>query len=315
MEPSGITFIYSNVDFEEADLPFKLSETMTLRAATTAEVEQLNEHLVETYGSQSKWIVPFDQELVDVEENGSKKTVYSQSEKGRWWVIAFNGYNPQIIELQRVATLISPKLHFGSTFTFNEPNQQGKRNVTMYGGHSQIELLVEESRKKYVNVRTDELHKLKKYYRLITNEQSKYEHVRFVLDLYSSSAKLRIHSGLLTLSLFSIIESLIAHKPRLTETLDSITHQIKHKVNLLSKRFDHSLKYKDYFGEIGNQKLWSKLYGLRSDIAHGQTYEFSGANELLKSLENTNTFLDEVAKELIKLSIEEHELVSDLREC
>ncbi len=42
MEPSGITFIYSNVSFNEAQLPFELSETMTLRAATGSEVEQLN---------------------------------------------------------------------------------------------------------------------------------------------------------------------------------------------------------------------------------------------------------------------------------
>jgi len=124
-----------------------------------------------------------------------------------------------------------------------------------------------------------------------------------------------MHSRLLTLSLFSIIESLIAHKPRLSETLDSITHQIKHKLNLLSKRFDNTLNHQDYFGVITYTKLWSKLYGLRSDIAHGQSYDFTGRNTCLKSLENTNMFLDEIAKELIKLVISESELISDLREC
>jgi len=315
MEPSGITFIYSNVLFEEGDLPFQLSETMSLRAATAPEVEHLNEHLVEAYGSASKWVVPFDHELVEVEENGTKKTIYSQSEKKRWWVVAFNGHNSQIINLNKISTLISPKLHFGSTFIYTEPNQQGKGNGVLYGGHSQVELLAEESRKKHETVSTDELLKLNTLYGFITSDQTKYENIKFVLELYSSSSNLRIHSGLLTLSLFSIIESLIAHKPRLTETLDSITHQIKHKLNLLSKRFDNSVKHQDYFGEIGYPKLWSKLYGLRSDIAHGQKYEFSGQNKTLKSLKNVNKFLDKVARELIKLSIEEYELVNDLREC
>ena len=315
MEPSGITFIYSNVCFDEDKLPFQLSETMTLRAATDSEIEQFNNHLSEAYGFASKFVVPFDHEPVEVEEGGTKTTIYSPSVEKRWWVIAFNGYNPQIIELGKIAALTNPKLHLGTTFTYSELDQKGKQQGTMYGGHSQIKLLANASRKKYETVHSKELLMLKKYYSLIANDQSKYEKTGFVLELYSSSSGLWMHSGLLTLSLFSIIESIIAHKPRLTETLDSITHQIKHKLNLLSKRFDHTVKLEEYFGEIGYQNLWGKLYGLRSDITHGQKYDFHGSNEALKSLENVNDFLDKVSRELIKLSIEEHELISDLREC
>lgn len=314
MEPSGITFIYSNVSFDEAQLPFELSKTMTLRAATDSEIEQLNVHLSEAYGAASRWVVPFDHEPLEVEENGTQKTIYSPSEKRRWWVVAFNGYNPQIIDLAKVSTLVNPKLNFGATFTYSVPDQKGMRQGVLYGDHSQIELLASESRKNYEEVHYNELSKLKKYYSLLANDQTQYEKSEFVLDLYSSSSSLWIHSGLLTLSLFSIIESIIAHKPRLTETLDSITHQIKNKLNLLSKRFDHSVKHEEYFGEIGYPKLWGKLYGLRSDIAHGQKYEFEGPYAVLKSLENVNKFLDKVARELIKLSIEENELISDLRE-
>lgn len=312
---SGITFIFSNVCFEEADLPFQLSKTMILRAATPSEIEQLNDHLTEAYGSASRWVVPFDHEPIDVEEDGTKKTIYAQSENKRWWVVTFNGGNSQIIDLGKVSTLISPKLHFGSTFTYSEHNQQGNRQGILYGGHSKIELLVNESHKMYKLVNTNEILKLKALYEFIASDHTKYENIGFVLDLYASSSNLIVHSGLLTLSLFSIIESLVAHKPRLSETLDSITHQIKHKINLLSKRFDNPIKHQDYFGEIGYQKLWSKLYALRSDIAHGQKYEFSGQNEILGSLENVNMFLDQMAKELIKLSIEEYDLVHDLREC
>ncbi|KQA16694.1 HEPN domain-containing protein [Vibrio metoecus] len=315
MEPSGITFIYSNVSFDEAQLPFELSETMTLRSATDSEVEHLNVHLNEAYGAASRWVVPFDHEPLEVEENGTQTTIYSQSEKRRWWVVAFNGYNPQIIELGKISNLVNPKLHFGVTFTYSEPDQKGKHQGILYGNHSQIELLANESRKKYEEVHYKELAKLKRYYSLLANDQEKFEKAGFVLELYSSSSSLDIHSGLLTLSLFSIIESIVAHKPRLTETLDSITHQIKNKLNLLSKRFDHSVKHEEYFGEIGHSKLWGKLYGLRSDIAHGQRFEFEGQYAVLKSLENVNIFLDKVAKELIKLCIEENELIADLREC
>lgn len=315
MNPSGITFIYSNVSFDEAQLPFDLSETMKLRAATESELEHLNSHLHEAYGLASRWVAPFDHDSVEVEENGNKKTIYSPADKRRWWVIAFNGYNAQIIELGKVSSLINPKLHFGATFTYSGPDQTGRNQFVLYGNHSQIELLENESCKEYEEVHHEELHKLKRYYDLLVNDKTQYEKVGFVLDLYSSSSSLRIDSELLTLSLFSIIESIIVHKPRLTETLDSITHQIKNKLNLLSKRFDYSVRHEEYFGKIGYPKLWGRLYGLRSDIAHGQRYELEDQYAVLQSLENINKFLDKVAKELIKLSIDESDLIADLKEC
>lgn len=316
MPKSGITFIFSNVDFADIDLPFVISDNMLLRAASEAEVSMFSDHLVEAYGSASMWVVPFDHEPVEIEEeNGIKRTTYSKSAKSRWWVIAFNGTNQGVHELSKIASLLSPKLHFGSTFLFSEPNQKGEKQGIMFGGHTQFELLANESRNKHQTVKIEELQKLTQYYKYLCSDQSNIKHVNYVLDLYSSTPSIRLNSSLLTLSLFSIIESLVAHKPRLTETLDSITHQIKNKLNLLSKRFDVELNHQEYFGEISHEKLWSKLYNLRSDIAHGQTYDFFGANTCLKSLENTNTFLDQVAKELIKLSISESDLITDLRAC
>ncbi len=311
----GITFIFSNVDFTNVDLPFLISDTMILRAASETEVSKLNKHLEETYGVSYKWVKPFNQGSVEIEENDTKKTRYSENTKSRWWIIAFDGSNNEVIELAKVALLVSSKLHFGSTFIYSESDQQREQPLIIFGPHSSIEILITESRKKHSIVNNEELQKLKHYFSYIKFNDSASEHIKYVLELYSSSSSIWIHSGLLTLSLFSIIESLIAHKPRLTETLDSITHQIKNKLHLLSKRFDIELNHQEYFGEINHQNLWSKLYSLRSDIAHGQTYNFSGTNTCLKSLENTNIFLDHVVKELIKLSINEPELISDLREC
>ena len=315
MELSGITFIYSNVDFADVDLPFVISETMSLRAATETEILQLNDHLGDTYGSLSRAVVPFDHELVEIEENGRYKTIYKESDKSRWWVIAFNGSNNQIIELEKISTLINPKLYYGSTFLYSKSNQQGKPNGILYSMSSKIELLINESRKKHVNVRIEELKKLKNYYKHLIDNRNKFEHVNYVLELYFDSSGLGIHSSLMTLILFSIIESLVAHKPRRAETLDSITHQIKNKLNLLSKRFDLTVKHQEHFGEINYPNLWSKLYRLRSDIAHGQRYNFVGENSCLKSVENSNIFLDKVTRELIKLAILEPELIADLREC
>lgn len=315
MGQSGISFIFSNVYFEDMDLPFILSKNMVLRAATSLEVGQLKEHLGEAYGAAARWVVPFDEEAKEIEKNGEQKIIYAPSDKTRCWVIAFNGSNSQVLEFSKVATLISPKIQLGSIFIYKGLNQQGLRTAVLHGDHSQIELLANQSRKVCEKVSTAELQKLKALYEFLDTEPNKYENIEFVIELYYSSANLNIQSGLLTLSLFSIIESLITHKPRLTETLDSVTHQIKHKVNLLSKRFDNSINVHTFFEKIEHSKLWGKLYGLRSDIAHGQKYDFHKDYQVLKSTENVNCFLDKVAKELIKLSIEEFDLVNDIRQC
>lgn len=312
---SGIVFIYSNVSFDNESLPFKINDSMILRVATAQEIDKFREHLSQTYGGQSRWIIPFDHEPKQVEEDGTSQTIYSPSSSHRWWVVAFNGNNSEVSELSKISILVEPKLHLGCTFMYSEADQKGEAQGVLYGNHAEIELLSTESRKKYESVDISELVKLKRYYEAIVGSKNMYKKPKFALELYYSASKLPIHSELLTLSLFSIIESIVAHKPRLTETLDSITHQIKNKLNLLSKRFDIVVDHEHYFGVISYSKLWGQLYSLRSDIAHGQSYEFVGSYSVLKSLENVNIFLDKIVRELIKLSVDEYDLISDLREC
>lgn len=311
MASSGITFIYSNVDFVDVTLPYSLSETMILRAAIDVEVEKFKNYLAE-YGRFSRFIIPFDHSPVDMDENGVKKTIYRPDKFSRWWVIAFNGCNSQVYDLDRIAKLIKPKLYLGVTFLYDELNQHSGT----IGKHSDVEILTIESAKKYSLVNSNELNKLKEYYNwFLLEDISATSSSKYALDLYCSTSNLGIHSGLLTLSLFSVIESLIAHKPRLTETLDSITHQIKNKINLLVKMFENSIDKESYFGDIAYMTLWGKLYGLRSDIAHGQKYDFSKSYSCLKNLENVNNFLDEIVRELICLTIQKPDLIADIKEC
>ena len=167
METSGITFIYSNVYFEESELPFELTENIKIRAARESEIEKLKTHLSDAYGAASMWVIPFDHDITEVEDNGYKNTVYSPSKKIRWWVVAFNGSNHQIIELEKISSLTNPKLHFGVTFIYTEPEQRGKIQIVSYSNHAQIELLVNESRRKYQVIHSNELHKLKRYYNIL----------------------------------------------------------------------------------------------------------------------------------------------------
>lgn len=324
----GLTFIFNNLSISDEILPFSISHDMVLREATKEEVSNLYDKLKEFYGLSYVWIKPSNQILhrfkqlkwskatrkLDIYDhlfqhiNFSDLSLFNYSFI-KWYVIDFNGQNDKIIKLEKLAKLLTPKLNFGLNFLYFK--ESFKEALVQLPQAVKIDIVVDESRKETVLVKDEELEKLKNYY-----ENIDMEHLVYVLDLYSSSSTLKHDSTLFTLSIFAIIESLIAHKPRLTETLDSISHQITNKLFLLSKRFEHTIDKSKYFGVIGHENLWKKLYRLRSDIAHGQTFDFKeGVYEPLKSLENANEYLDLVTKELIKTAILEPELVLDLREC
>ncbi|MDO8825814.1 HEPN domain-containing protein [Methylophaga sp.] len=314
MEPrGGIKFIASNIDIPEDILPFNISDDLILRVASEAEIEKLNQHYQKTYGLLAKFVVPFNTVPEKYDDGDGRRGIrYVETNRTRCWVITFEGFNGKAEDLNPIAKLLKPKIHFSNTLIFNNHRQLDDSGF-IFGPGASVDLYVRESRKDIAILSKDELNKLKRYYSHF--EKNELAHVQDAIDLYESSSKLDDESALLTLSYFSIIESLITHKPRLTETLDSITHQIKNKIKLLSKRFEIKPMQDEIFGGIAEANLWKKLYQLRSNIAHGQVYDFSGELKCLRELQNVNSFLDEVVRELIKLAIEEPALVADIREC
>jgi hypothetical protein len=116
------------------------------------------------------------------------------------------------------------------------------------------------------------------------------------------------------LGVFGVIESLITHDPE--GSFDSLGHQIKKKMALLDRRFDQPLDRSAFDPRDSGTLLWSRLYGLRSLIAHGKKVDF--ADNKLRHLKNAGvarTFLDSAAKALLRHALKEPQLVLDLREC
>lgn len=292
MQNNNFIFILSNITFEQNNIPFSISENILIRAATEQEIIKFKSDLGRIYGHFF---------------------AISNATESILWVLKFTN-DVDLYDLAKIACLVNPKIYFELNIKYTEPNEHGISAVfdsTSY--RSVIEKIAFTQNSEQIMVSIEELNKLKKYYNELTTLPEISMHA---LDMFYEASTLSINSELLTLSLFSIIESLITHKPRLTETLDSITHQIKNKLNLLSKRFDCAIEHRHYFGAVGFQTLLNKLYALRSDIAHGQMYSFtSGDYQLLRNLENVNKFLDEIVREIIKLSINEFQLIEDIKAC
>ena len=119
------------------------------------------------------------------------------------------------------------------------------------------------------------------------------------------------------LGLFTVIESLATHAPDPKDPTDSLTRQVKSKMNLISKRFFRSLDWRDFFPKAPNgDKVWGALYEYRSKLAHGSEADFrSGRLKVLDSPRWSIEFLKEAAKLLIIQALREPQLISDLKSC
>jgi hypothetical protein len=83
----------------------------------------------------------------------------------------------------------------------------------------------------------------------------------------------------------------------------------------LEKRFDRPIDYSVFGASAERDPVWNKLYALRSRIAHCEHIDYSNALQLLQNVSIVESFLTEVVKSIIRLSLIEPEMVSDLQKC
>lgn len=114
------------------------------------------------------------------------------------------------------------------------------------------------------------------------------------------------------LNLFSIIECLLVTNRNNSR---SITHQLKTKFNLLNNRFSNYIDINTYFPGYSFEIVIEKLYTYRSDIAHGDFSDFNNELQLILNKETATNFLFLLVKNLVKQSLVEPQLISDLKNC
>jgi hypothetical protein len=141
--------------------------------------------------------------------------------------------------------------------------------------------------------------------------------------------KVPLESHLRLLGLMAILELIVTHKPDPKDPTDSLTRQVTHKMRLVGNRnlihdipydvFTYPPKPKNdtapYARNEKADKAWKKLYSLRSDIAHGSTPDFKKELALLGSMSSAIEFLETTLRSVLRLSIEEPDLVDDLNAC
>jgi len=290
-----------------ADLPIEIIPRHFLQKADPEQVQLIREQLCRM-DSDGGWRIAFETAHVDKGAGATSRTPLP-TENWRYWVIAFEG-SSEMHDLELAAALLRNELDFGLTWIVPLKGW-GKFLGRVYG----FQHLGNVIRMPPVEMGNAEVEELGVNYRLVKRVQETFPPIYQSLRRFHDLKALQNDSTFLVIGYISVIESLITHAPELTEPMDSLTHQIKTKMNLLSKRVQRSLDYQSLFGITDGDKVWRTLYEYRSKLAHGDVPDFKCKLKLLGSPENALRFLKEAAKLVILYAMNEPEFVIDLKRC
>ena len=167
-----------------------------------------------------------------------------------------------------------------------------------------------------ISIDDEYLREFRSLYKKLQNHDYSILNLEEYVSQYRNLGGIDHGASLRFLGYFSIIESLVSHTPKQTDPYDSITRQVRNKISLLNNRFSHPIDYEGFFGKHTKPAtIWSKLYNLRSHIAHGANVDFQSDFKILKNKANAFGFIIHVVKRLLVHGLDEPSLIRDIKHC
>lgn len=249
------------------------------------------------------------------EKPGDFKYVHNAlpRESWRYWIIEFEGINTELQELEWTCALPPNDIELGFQVTFNDlfhaPAFGWNPGVLSAFFNDGMESMPSKQ------ITQDDLDQIRRGFDSIKGLPREYIHIRRALGRFNGLRSLERRSEATVIGLISVIESLVSHAPKLTDSADSLSHQLRTKIPLLRKRFENALEHTSYFPGIQEEAAWKKLYDYRSKIVHGEDSQLTGDLKVLKDIRTVIAFLRETSKRLLQLSLHEPQFMTDLKKC
>lgn len=321
MAQSGFSHIGLPIEYT-AKLPFRISDNLVLDKAGKRQIKKIKDFLDGLSGIESFEQIFESNITVQIEDSESDIPIHTiqniplSKENWKYSVVNFKSQSDtfnsweipslEIYDLKLASLVVENDLFI--LFTFFD-------KLKIFGGDtleaiSHLQLLGSED-KHYIWTKSD-LVQLKKIYFYVRNARINFPDIHHSLKLFLELPRITGYNELICLGLFSIIESVLTHNPKFNS--DSIGHQIRTKVKLLSNRFDSKIDYSIY-QSVPLDTLWKKLYDYRSRIAHGGKIDFGNEFQVLISAYDTQIFLNNFLKTLLRNALTEPQLYTDLKEC
>ena len=226
----------------------------------------------------------------------------------RYYVIAFAGNNSGLLDLQAASDIAPTELEIAFTIT---------RGGGMSSSPSRLFHVFQNAgfgRSFFLSPSDADIEKIAALYREIQASDRGVIDVRNFAKQVGNLKGFFHGSPLRFLGYFALLESLLTHAPKPSDPYDSITRQVKKKINLLNHRWTIPIDYSP-FGGAGPEKVWARMYEYRSALAHGGHADFTTSLELLRNPEQALNLVKETVKAIIRHALTEPTLLVDLREC
>lgn len=310
----NFTFIPNHIEIN-GDLPFEIIPSYFLRKANNNEVVSINKNL-DSIGSlisktgELPYAVSFSREEIS-ENEVYLKTDHLDFKDWKYYVVEHKGHGELLCKFQLIANLSKFPLEF-DVFQFEKYDNS---YAFSYSPDRAYRFFADNDLTILQNLDISDLKKLSESYQKMCDIEDQYHEIKNSIFIYNSLRFLPNYNEYRILGLFTVIESLITHKPSQKETGDSLTHQIKSKIPLLFNRLGRGEITEKYYSKEALNTLWGKLYDYRSSIAHGTRADFTKELQLLDSPIKITDYLSLCVKHLILLALEEPQLIQDLRKC
>jgi len=300
-------------------IPKPISEDSCLKLANPAQVRAIKEIVKpdkllsrHTQSSRPTNIYEYDFDKSKTDHGYSFTPVPLGSDNYKYWIIELSTYlaDPDLVQALHLLTtkltviaqigtienhinhfLVSAIFYSDKDILFHEPLVLGQSDI-------------------------DELNQI--YQSLISFKSSAHasSFIGKAITDYQNTLDIEYTSPFKIIALFSLIETLLTTNQRSNES--SINRQLQKKIVLINNQLSNRIDFFQYFtgpNTLTEELIIEKLYYYRSKVAHGDYYDFANDLQILVDHEKTFTFLDLLFKRILLYSINNPQLIKDLKEC
>jgi len=312
---AGGFHLIDNVLDVRVQLPVALAPGVRLERATAQQVDWIREQLtaiglgglVGRHGwYECRWVAL---------PNGSKTTPLPQ-DQWRYFVLTYDGI-PQgqvaAMDMLRAANLTEPALASSCWFLTSDAYGAGERRSRgAYIGGGRHDLMPDPLEEVVDDAAVE---RWREAARLLSQlDRSRHEGIDRAVSLFQRLRHTQVADDFLVLGHFMVIEMLLTHRQGNKEVGDSLTHQVRTKIPLLSARMRKGIDHSGFPDAKSSKAVWEALYEYRSAIAHGRHADFSEKPlKVLRSPTDANRFLAHAIRRLLRYALEEPQLIDDLK--
>lgn len=322
LKNSGFAHV-ANVGGLCVDASYELADGLQIRKASQKEADTLRSLVYVTRPSSlmsPRIRNPYETKAHSVEPEPGH-ILYSNTdlpeEEWRYHVIACQGTNSKLHDFIEASVLTRCRLELGPE-VFATP---GSRGPGFMGGGYPFGCLCDQldrTDEPFLTLGLPELDDLRLVYERVSALEDDRVGLRPAMKRMTQLDHIPKGSPLRFLGYISVLESLITHAPDPKDPYDSLTRQVSRKMLLVGRRSVIPIPYKIFGADVTEEKfktLWTRLYGYRSAIAHGETPDFAQRFQCLRDPATALEFISCATVALMRQALEETDLIADLHDC